>query len=104
MTRTRRSIRTFRTLLWLLMALTALPIGAQTTTGTLRGYVRDESLANLPGVTVEATNDATGVTRTAVSGGDGFFNLQVPPGNYTVKASMDKYGADTKKVEVILGQ
>jgi Carboxypeptidase regulatory-like domain len=104
MTRTRRSIWTFRAFLLLLMALTALPLGAQTTTGTLRGYIHDESAASLPGVTVEATNDDTGVTRTAVSGGDGFFNLQVPPGNYTVKASLGQYGTDTKKVEVILGQ
>src|SRR5262245_31123442 len=99
-----RSIPTFRAFLLLLMALTALPLGAQTTTGTLRGYVRDESLAALPGVTVAATNDDTGVTRTVISGGDGFYNLQVPPGNYTVKASLDQYGTDTKKVEVILGQ
>ena len=102
--RNRRSIRTFRAFLLVLMALPALPLGAQTTTGTLRGYVRDESLASLPGVTVEATNDDTGVTRTATSGGDGFYNLQVPPGNYTVKASLGQAGADTKKVEVILGQ
>ncbi len=43
----------------------------------------------LPGVTIEATNGATGAVRTATSGVDGLFNLPLlQPGDYTVKASL----------------
>ncbi|MFY9551203.1 MAG: TonB-dependent receptor [Thermoanaerobaculia bacterium] len=88
----------------MIIALTALPLAAQTTTGTLRGYVKDEAGAGLPGATVDATNDASGVTRSVVTGTDGFYNLAVNPGTYTVKASIETFGADTKKVVVLLGQ
>ena len=78
--------------------------GAQTTTGTLRGTVKDQSGGPLPGVTVEAVNDDSGSSRTAITNVDGFFNISVPPGNYTVKASLENVGAETKKVVVLLGQ
>jgi len=77
---------------------------AQTTTGTLRGTVKDESGGPLPGVTVEAVNDDSGSTRTTVTGADGFFNISVPPGNYTVKAELQGLGAETRKTVVLLGQ
>jgi hypothetical protein len=78
--------------------------GAQTTTGTIRGTVKDESGGPLPGVTVEAVNDDSGSTRTTVTGADGFFNISVPPGNYTVKAELQGLGAETRKTVVLLGQ
>jgi hypothetical protein len=86
------------------VVFTALPAAAQTTTGTLRGSVNDEGGNGLPGVTVEATNDASGTTRVAVTGPDGFYNLSVTPGDYTVKATLQNVGAETKKVVVLLGQ
>jgi outer membrane receptor protein involved in Fe transport len=77
---------------------------AQTTTGTLRGTVKDENGGPLPGVTVEAVNDESGSTRIAVTADDGFFNISVPPGNYTVKAELQGLGAETRKTVVLLGQ
>jgi len=102
--RSRQTIRGVTILLALAIALAALPASAQTTTGTLRGMVKDESGAGLPGVTIEAVNDASGTSRVAVTGADGFYNLSLSPGNYTVKAELQSFGADTRKVIVLLGQ
>ena len=96
--------RRIAALLGFVAAMAALPAAAQTTTGTLRGSATDESGSGLPGVTVEATNDASGVTRTAVTGTDGFYNLSVTPGSYTVKATLQNVGTSEKKVIVLLGQ
>jgi hypothetical protein len=57
------------------------PAGAQSTTGTLRGTVHDDTGVALPGVTVEAVNDETGFRTSATTESSGFFNLSVQPGN-----------------------
>lgn len=49
--------------------------------GTIRGVVRDQSGAVIPGAAIAVTNVSTGITRTASSGGDGNFvvvNLLAP--------------------------
>src|SRR5215470_16658402 len=74
--------------------------GAQTTTGTLRGTVKDETGGVLPGATVEATNDDSGFYRNFTSGANGFYNLSLVPGPYTVKASLPSFGTETKKVRI----
>ena len=88
----------------LAVSLGSPPAFAQLTTGTLRGIVADESGAPLPGVVIEATNDESGTTRSLVSGTDGFYNLILSPGSYTIKASLEGYGANTRKVVVQVGQ
>ena len=61
-------------------------------TGQINGAVTDSSGAFLPGVTIEATNTATGAVRTAVTGTDGLYTIPLlPPGNYTVKASLQGF-------------
>src|SRR5919197_147137 len=61
-------------------------------TGAIAGLVTDESGAVVPGVTIEVTSAATGQTRTAVSGADGFYSVpQVQPGIYTVKATLSGF-------------
>jgi hypothetical protein len=58
------------------------PASAQTT-GTLGGSVQDTTGAVLPGVTVSATNEATGLVRSAVTGTEGRFVIPfLPPGSY----------------------
>ncbi len=65
---------------------------AQTTTGTLRGTVKDETGGVLPGVTVEAVNDDSGIhLRRSPPASDGFYNLSVPPGPYTVTATLPSF-------------
>ena len=46
---------------------------AQGTTGTLTGSVDDASKALVPGVTITATNKATGVTNTTISNDSGAY-------------------------------
>src|SRR4029453_4153945 len=74
----------------LVLMLLVLPVAARAqATGQITGIVSDGSGALLPGVTIEATNVATGAVRTAISGADGLYNLPLlQPGDYTVKASL----------------
>ena len=51
--------------------LTTAPAWAQQATAELNGRVTDSSGAVLPGVTVTATQTATGLVRTVVTDGDG---------------------------------
>ena len=75
---------------------------AQTTTGTLRGTVRDTSGAVLPGATVEVTGAAG--TQTAVADANGQYRFQaLTPGVYSLKATLDGFKAivmDGLRVEV----
>jgi Carboxypeptidase regulatory-like domain/TonB dependent receptor-like, beta-barrel len=90
----------------LAMVLLLLPARAtgQTTTGTLRGNVTDGSGGALPGVTVEAVNDESGYRATAYTEQQtGFYNMSLAPGNYTVTATLQGLGSQTRKVRVLLG-
>lgn len=84
-----RNLSSRRALLTLLMvSLVASPAFAQTFTGALRGTVNDAT-GIVPGVTVQLINESTNATREAVSNGQGAYNFAaVPPGNYSVKASL----------------
>ena len=58
-------------------------------TGSISGTAKDESGAVLPGVTIEAINTATNSVRSATTGPNGFYTIQlVQPGSYTVKATL----------------
>src|SRR5262245_59067559 len=71
--------------------VTAVPLLAQTYHGGLRGAVR-ESGAVVPGVSVLLTNEANGTTRSTVTNKDGEYAfLQIEPGTYTVKISMQGF-------------
>ena len=60
-----------------------VPLAAAQTTGTLGGSVQDTTGAVLPGVTVSATNEATGLVRSDVTGTEGRFVIPfLPPGPY----------------------
>lgn len=57
--------------------------------GAVRGYVRDEQGAAIPGVTVVATSPTVAGNREAVSDGEGFYRLtNLPPGEYTLTAEL----------------
>ena len=89
----------------LVLAVTALfAVGAfaQGSGGALHGRVADETGGALPGVTVTATNDATGFSRSTVTGSDGAYSLPaLPVGTYTVNADLAGFSAvSTKNVEV----
>ena len=99
----RRGVATAASVL-LAAALFAPLAHAQTTTGTLRGNVKDESGGALPGATVEAINDDNGARAAATTETNGFFNIAVSPGPYSVTATLPSFGTETKKVRVLVGQ
>src|SRR5439155_8244691 len=86
------------------LLLASLPTSAQQGTGELRGRVVDAQGAVLPGVTVVAKNEASGIFREIVSGGDGsFFMSALTPGSYEVSAQLSgfkKYQRGAVRVEV----
>jgi hypothetical protein len=76
-------------LVTLLSVLLSVRAFGQSTYATVTGTVEDSSHALLPGVSVSATNDATGVVTTGVSNESGAYNLpSLLPGTYTVKAEL----------------
>ncbi|HLH31207.1 MAG TPA: carboxypeptidase-like regulatory domain-containing protein [Terriglobia bacterium] len=87
----------FAALAALLLSLTlAAPTFAQSTYATVSGTVEDTSHALLPGVSVTATNNATGVVTTVVSNESGAYNLtSLLPGTYTVKAELPGFQTTT---------
>lgn len=89
-----------------LLSLGAFGLGdAQTFRGGIAGRAMDDSGAVLPGVTVTATNDATGVSRTTVTSGTGDFSVpDLQLGIYTVEASLQGFQTIRTKVEVSVSQ
>ena len=85
-------------------ALLALGAFAQGSGGALHGRVADETGGALPGVTVTATNDATGFSRSTVTGSDGAYSLPaLPVGTYSVNADLSGFSAvTTKNVDVFV--
>jgi len=101
----RRTLVILGPLLLLALALVAAgTASAQTTTGRIQGIVRDAQGAALPGATVTATNPATGLKRTAVTGVDGGYSLILPPGNYQVTASTPAHEEQRATITLQVGQ
>ncbi len=77
----------------LVLALISTPAFAQgTSTSSLAGTVVDSGGGAVPGATIVAKNNATGVTFTAVSSGTGDFTVPAMPiGTYTVTVSLQGF-------------
>ncbi len=75
-----------------LLTSAGVPAFAQTGDGGLVGYVKDDSGAVLPGVTVTATSAELIRPVTAVTDGAGYYRLlSLPPGTYTVTAELQGF-------------
>src|SRR4030095_12016963 len=72
----------------LTVALLALPILAYEQDATLSGTVKDNTGGVLPGVTVTATNQASGITFTSVSDERGIYRMPVRAGVYKISAEL----------------
>jgi hypothetical protein len=85
----------------------ALPGLAQTdvTTSRISGTVTDGEGGPLPGVTVEARNQDTGLVVTAVTDGEGLYRLlNLPTGTYTLMASLEGFATlEQPNVRLLLG-
>jgi hypothetical protein len=79
-------------------------VRAQSSTGTLRGTVKDETGATVKGAEIQAVEDDSGLRYTATSQDSGFYNVSLPPGRYTVTASSQNFAPDVHKVVIGLGQ
>src|SRR5262245_16315289 len=88
------------------LLLPARPSDAQVTTATLVGQLRDTSGAVIPGATVVATHEGTGVARAAVTDVNGEFVLSaLPAGAYTVKIELTGFKTlENKGMELGAGQ
>jgi hypothetical protein len=62
----------------------------------LSGTVTDGTGGVVPGVTITATADGIGATRTAQTGADGSYRLELPPGFYTVTATLPGFSIKTQ--------
>src|SRR5882724_6576584 len=61
---------------------------SQATTGNIEGRVLDPKEAAVPGATVTATNQQTGLEKTTTSDTEGNYRvILLPPGPYTVRVS-----------------
>ena len=73
----------------LLCLAAAFDASAQITTADLVGTVRDASRSVVPGVSVTATNEATGVGRSTATDATGNYLItQLPPGKYVLSAEL----------------
>jgi hypothetical protein len=92
------------------VALLALVSGssasAQGGRSEINGTLLDPGKAVLPGVTITATNEATGLERTTVTDGEGRFLLPtLVPGTYTIKAELQGFQPTVRQgVLVAVGQ
>jgi hypothetical protein len=78
---------------------------AQTFRGGIAGRVADSTGAVLPGVTVTATNDATGLSRTTTTSTSGEFSVpDLQLGVYTIEATLQGFQTLRTKVEVTVSQ
>ncbi|HEY0458123.1 MAG TPA: carboxypeptidase regulatory-like domain-containing protein [Pyrinomonadaceae bacterium] len=73
---------------------------------TISGRVVDSNNAPISGASVTATLTTTGVARTVVAGDEGRYRIiELPPGIYNLKASMQGFGAQDKtRLETVAGQ
>src|SRR5437870_1762889 len=79
--------------------------GAQTFRGGISGRVVDSTGAVLPGVTVTATNEATGVSRTTNTSATGDFSLaDLALGVYKVEFSLSGFQTHTATIEVTVSR
>jgi hypothetical protein len=77
-----------------LVFLLSIAAYAQVTTATLVGLVRDAQNAVIPGATVVATHEGTGVSREGVSDANGEFVFSaLPAGPYTIKVELTGFRA-----------
>lgn len=92
----------------LTLALCAAGLGqaaAQGTTATVRGTVRDEAGAPVPGATIAAVETEAGYRRTTVSQQDGAFTLAgLQPGSYRFTVSGMGRQTESRTVRLLIGQ
>src|SRR5437867_1071009 len=94
--RRRKSMRRLAIAVGLLISLWSTQAFGQSTYATVSGTVEDASGALIPGVSVTATNNATGVVTTVISNESGAYNFaSLLPGVYKVSAELQGFQTKT---------
>ena len=88
-----------------LIAVTAGTAAAQGGAGVISGVAKDTQGGLLPGVTVTLRNQASGVTRTAVTEGDGSYRFPaLNPGRYTITAELPGFSTvEVTNIDITIG-
>src|SRR5262249_48872548 len=86
--------------------LAVSPAAAQDPLGAIEGAVTDTGAAAVPAARVTATNVATGLTREAVAGSDGFYRVRsLPVGLYTLTVEAPRFAkVEQPSVQVNVNQ
>ena len=73
---------------------------------SVAGVVSDTTKAQLPGVSITATNLDTGIVSSTVSGADGSYRLPpLPPGRYSIQAELSGFATlKVPSIELLVGQ
>jgi len=89
----------------LLSAMLALPAAAFAQEAAITGIVTDSTGAVLPGVTVTATNSATGNTFVGVTDDRGNYRISVRIGTYQLTAELQGFATVNRPdVQLLVGQ
>jgi len=89
----------------LTVAMLALPLLAYAQDATLSGTVKDNTGGVLPGVTVTATNEASGTTFVSVTDERGTYRVPVRAGTYKITAELAGFTTVTRPgIEMLLGR
>ncbi|PWT79739.1 MAG: hypothetical protein C5B44_06415 [Acidobacteria bacterium] len=89
-----------------LSSITSISLAqSQATTGNIEGRVLDPREAAVPGATVTAINQQTGLEKTATTNEKGQFNIiLLPPGTYTVRANASGFSQnEARDIPVSVG-
>ena len=81
------------------------PMAAQTTTGSIRGYIRGDNGSPIVAAELKARNLATGVSRVASTNSKGFFALSgLVPGSYAIEVRSIGFKPTGRTERVAIGQ
>src|SRR5437016_4388993 len=77
---------------------------SSSTTGSIIGTVKDPQGGSLVGATIAAKQTKTNLERTTQVGEDGIYHfVQLPPGNYEVKALVEGFAPNIETTTVNIG-
>jgi len=89
----------------LTVAMLALPLLAYAQDATLNGTIKDNTGGVLPGVTVTATNEASGNTFTSVTDERGIYRMPVRAGVYKITAELAGFTTAARPgIELLVGR
>jgi iron complex outermembrane receptor protein len=98
--RVRSSVTPLVVLLVVLIGSSRAPLHAQGGSN-ITGTVRDSTGSVVPGATLTATNAATRAQRTAVTDGEGRYQLTgLPTGRYDIRVVLSGFKTETRNIEV----